>query len=162
MVESKKIDITCGTGEAPTVLSAFDKALFTAGIGNYNLIHLSSVIPTNHEPRVQQVNFNEVLEEYGKRLYVVYASCTEIIPGKTAWAGLGWVMAAEEPKRGLFVEHVGETEQEVVDLIESSLNSMVSYRSEKYLPVAHKVIGVKCVDKPVCALVAAIYQSAEW
>ena len=37
--------VTSGTGEAATEPAAFDGALLDAGIANYNLIRLSSVIP---------------------------------------------------------------------------------------------------------------------
>jgi arginine decarboxylase len=39
------IQVTTGTGEGPTPLAAFDAALLDAGVANYNLICLSSVIP---------------------------------------------------------------------------------------------------------------------
>jgi arginine decarboxylase len=40
-----EIQVTTGTGEGPTPLAAFDAALLDAGVANYNLILLSSVIP---------------------------------------------------------------------------------------------------------------------
>ena len=40
-----KIIVTSGTGEGPTSLAAFDAALLDAGVANYNLICLSSIIP---------------------------------------------------------------------------------------------------------------------
>jgi arginine decarboxylase len=39
------IIITTGTAQGPTALAAFDAALLGAGVANYNLIPLSSVIP---------------------------------------------------------------------------------------------------------------------
>ena len=41
-----RIKITSAVGSGPTTLAAFDAALQKAGIENYNLIPLSSVIPT--------------------------------------------------------------------------------------------------------------------
>ncbi len=40
-----RIDIVWGGSEGKTLLSAFDRALLNAGIHNFNLIPLSSVIP---------------------------------------------------------------------------------------------------------------------
>jgi arginine decarboxylase len=40
-----RIQIATGTGAGPTPLGAFDAALLDAGVANYNLICLSSVIP---------------------------------------------------------------------------------------------------------------------
>jgi arginine decarboxylase len=42
-----KISITSGRAEGPTELNAFDNALLDAGIGNINLIKVSSIIPPN-------------------------------------------------------------------------------------------------------------------
>lgn len=44
-VATSLIVVTAGVAECPTALSAFDAALMDAGIANYNLIYLSSVIP---------------------------------------------------------------------------------------------------------------------
>ncbi|MGZ4857425.1 MAG: pyruvoyl-dependent arginine decarboxylase [Methanobacteriaceae archaeon] len=40
-----KISLTAGKSEGPTRLNAFDSALLDAGIGNVNLIPVSSIIP---------------------------------------------------------------------------------------------------------------------
>ncbi len=158
----KIIPITKGTGTGPTPLSAFDAALYAAGVGNYNLIHLSSVIPPNHTPVVQQVTENDQTDVYGKRLYVVYASQTISERGMSAFAGLGWVMTDQEPRRGLFVEHIGHNREEVQRQIEETLTSMVSYRTEKYGVVQSEIVGIECVDTPVCALVLAYYEHQPW
>ncbi len=44
-----KVSITSGKAEGPTKLNAFDNALLDAGIGDVNLIKVSSIIPTGAE-----------------------------------------------------------------------------------------------------------------
>lgn len=44
-----KVSITSGKAEGPTKLNAFDKALLDAGIGDVNLIKVSSIIPADAE-----------------------------------------------------------------------------------------------------------------
>ncbi|GAB4313743.1 MAG: arginine decarboxylase, pyruvoyl-dependent [Methanobacteriaceae archaeon] len=44
-----KISITSGKSEGPTKLNAFDNALLKAGIGDVNLIKVSSIIPKGTE-----------------------------------------------------------------------------------------------------------------
>jgi len=44
-----KISITTGKAEGPTKLNAFDNALLDAGIGDVNLIKVSSIIPAGAE-----------------------------------------------------------------------------------------------------------------
>lgn len=41
-----KVAITSGKAEGPTILNAFDNALLDAGIGDVNLIKVSSIIPS--------------------------------------------------------------------------------------------------------------------
>lgn len=158
----KEIHITKGIGSGPTPLSAFDSALYSAGVANYNLIHLSSVIPPNHVPVLKQAEHNNDVETYGDRMYLVYASNATTEVGESVYSGLGWVMTEEEPKRGLFVEHVGATEAEVQKQIEETLGSMTSYRKEKYGAVQSAITGTTCVDKPVCVIVAALYENQGW
>ncbi len=45
------IRVVWGTATGPTALAAYDAALAEAGVHNYNLISLSSVIPT--EPAIE-------------------------------------------------------------------------------------------------------------
>jgi len=153
-----EIKITYGVGEASTKLAAFDKALFDAGIGNYNLIKLSSIIPKRAKIKLGKIKYNQ--KEYGYKLYVVLSKCIETKPKKEAWAGLGWVQ--DQIGRGLFVEIEGSSEEEVKNLINKSLKSMEEYRSEKYGKINHKIVGIKCKNKPVCALVCAIFKSEGW
>ncbi len=44
-----KISLTSGKAEGPTKLNAFDNALLNAGIGDINLIKVSSIIPARAE-----------------------------------------------------------------------------------------------------------------
>jgi len=158
----KEIHITKGTGTGPTPLSAFDSALYSAGIANYNLIHLSSVIPPNHVPVLKQAEHNDDVATYGDRMYLVYASNATVEVGASVYAGLGWVMTEEEPKRGLFVEHVGATEGAVQKQIEDTLGSMTLYRKETYGKVHSAIAGTTCTNKPVCVIVAALYENEGW
>lgn len=153
------IVITSGTGEGPTSLAAFDLALLQAGIGNYNVIQLSSVIPPNSN--ITTAEFHAPDAEYGHRLYVVMAHCKATVPGKEAWAGLGWVQK-EDSKRGLFVEFEGISRDDVQQKIDATLNVMMAARQEEYGPIHSHITGIAYRDKPVSALVAAIYQSQGW
>lgn len=158
--QTNKIIVTWGVGEGNTSLAAFDAALFDAGIANYNLITLSSVIPEGFEPKVKKIDFNN--QEHGYRLYLVLANAQESEISIDAWAGLGWVMNKDNSQKGLFVEHHGHSEKEVKNLITETLNSMTKYRKDEYGPINFKTVGIKCKDKPVCALVAALYKTEDW
>ncbi len=154
-----KITITTGTGEGPTPLAAFDKALLNAGVANYNLIYLSSIIPPNSV--IERECYVTPSDEYGHRLYLVMACHRADEPGTSAWAGIGWTQESESGK-GLFVELHGSSQEEVKQAIDQTLNAMIASRPLPYGPMQCEVIGTTCIDKPVCALVLAVYKSEGW
>jgi arginine decarboxylase len=154
-----KISIVAACGEGSTEMSAFDQALYKAGIANYNLIPLSSVIPPGTEIVVSQdLNMNH--QNWGDRLYCVLARDTVTEFDQQAWAGIGWVQTPDG--RGLFVEHHAHNEATVRKLIEHSLTDMLEVRSMGDLEIQSVVTGIECVDKPACALVVAVYRSEPW
>src|SRR3712207_127342 len=104
-------------------MSAFDSALLGAGVANYNLIRLSSVIP-----QAARISFDSdpVVVVPSDRLYCVYASAPADHPRHSAWAGIGWVR--DGAGRGLFVEHHAGNEDELTALISHSLEDMSGRR----------------------------------
>ena len=154
-----KIYITSGIGSGRTELSAFDDALFKAGVANFNLILLSSIIPPGTKvEKVQSLNWNN--ENYGHRLYCVLSRYAISTPGKEAWAGIGYVQA--DDGSGLFVEHHADNKTELVRLIDYSLEDMQSYRNLTYGKIQYIMSGIECTDRPVCALAIAAYSSQAW
>lgn len=154
------IKISKGTGTGTTRMAAFDAALFDAGVANYNLIRLSSIIPPNSKLEIGKAEFKD--NEFGNKLYVVYASQIEDEIGKDAWAGIGWTLMEDGSGRGLFTEHEGHSEHEVEALIQNTLSDMKVYRNESYGDIHHEATGISCTERPVCALVIAVYQSQGW
>ncbi|NCN52516.1 pyruvoyl-dependent arginine decarboxylase [Candidatus Parcubacteria bacterium] len=149
------------TGEGLTELAAFDNALWNLGVGDHNLIHLSSVVPLNTTVKKEAVNYNGQFQ--GDRIYCVYAEQRTSIPDTTIAAGLGWVMTTEEPSWGLFVEHTGGSKEDVISQIKHSLQSMMEYRTDyTWGEVEYEVASATCIDKPVCAMTLAVYQREAW
>lgn len=153
------ITVTKGAGEGLTPIAAFDSALRDAGIANYNLVYLSSVIPERSV--IECRKFLAPSDEYGDRLYVVIARCDAAENGKEAWAGLGWVQD-EDSGRGFFVEHHATTKTEVETGILKSIESLRANRLEAYAPLHSTICGVASHGNPVCALVVAIFKSEGW
>ena len=149
-----KILIVSGTGKGKTKLAAFDAALQDAGIANFNLIYLSSIIPAGSKIVCGKYNSNG----YGNKLYVVMSKCFQVVKNKYAWAGLGWVQ--DKFGRGVLVEAGGESKRKVKDEIKLTFESMKAYR--KIGKIRMKIVGVKCEGEPVCALVAAVFKEEGW
>jgi pyruvoyl-dependent arginine decarboxylase len=151
------ISIRTGAGTGRTLLSAFDNALQGAGTADFNLVTLSSVIPT--ASRIRHVE-GPLAGNHGDLLFCVRAEAFADRPGDQAWAGLGWV--TDETGGGLFVEHHGHSEASVIEQIEQSLEDMNRTRGGGYGEVRMTLASAECVDQPVCALVLAAYRVSSW
>jgi arginine decarboxylase len=157
-----KIHIGAGVGAGTTKLSAFDAALNAAGIANYNLLLLSSVIPPKSEIIIHDSQIMEQMPgEWGDRLYLVMAEERTDVVGQEVWAGVGWVQDTETG-RGLFVEHEGHSEQAVRNDITSSLETLMKTRGIDFGEIHMKVTGATCAGEPISAMVVAAYQSSDW
>jgi len=161
-LDGQPLDITVrtATGSGRTLLAAFDDALLAAGVANFNLITLSSVIPPHGTVRA---GVTEPLTQggHGDRLYCVMSVGYADHPGEIVTAGLGWAMNGAT-SGGLFVEHSGGSEESVIEQIQLSLEDMSHNRGGGYDVVQHAVVTAHCDDKPVCALAIATYQVIPW
>ncbi len=158
------IIISSGKGTGPTELAAFDSALASAGVSNFNLLCLSSVIPPASEIKVfnqREPGPLDIPGDWGDRLYVVMAEQRESIAGKEAWAGIGWVQESESGK-GLFVEHHADSEARVRADITASLTTLQKTRNIDFGKIHMILSGATCNNIPVCALVVAVYESSKW
>lgn len=162
-----EIKVVKGVGSASTALSAFDAALKDAGVYNYNLITLSSVIPPSSI--VEKVEkFETPKREWGHKLYVVMAEERSNEAGKFIAAGIGWYQLKDG--RGVFVEHhlIGDTrvavESELYFRIKNSLQDLCKFRDIKFeqKKMKYEVSINKVKSKPSSVLVIAVYQSEGW
>jgi arginine decarboxylase len=157
----RTIEVTSAIGTGATTLAAFDDALIRNGIGNFNLIRLSSVIPPGTDVVCQETAPN-VEGAWGDRLYVVMAEERVTRPGREAWACIGWVQH-EESGRGLFVEHEGHSEEQLYHDLERSLTALMAARpGTTFGPIQTKVTGARCEGQPICAMVVAVYEAESW
>jgi len=147
-----RIDIVWGKSEGKTLLSAFDKALQQAGIHNFNLIPLSSVIPKDSV--VEEVGQTRLPKEVGDVLHVVMASLGSKKANAVISAGLGWV---QTDQGGLFIESKGEFSKEECEReMKEGLTEMLESRGWKgeikVKAVSHRV------EKIANVTVIAVYR----
>lgn len=156
------IRVSGGSGEGQTPLSAFDAALRAAGVENFNLVRLSSVIPPQADVR-HVFGRDQLRGEWGDRLYCVYAEQRATEPGEEAWAGIGWVFRDDQDNSGgLFVEHEGPSREFVTRSITDSLADLTAGRPESFGPIQMQLASARCIDQPVCAIVVASYETESW
>ena len=88
------IRVVGGRGTGPTALSAYDAALASVGLHDYNLLGVSSVVPAG--VRVEAVGTAPDLGPAGNLLNVVEARST-LAPGEEgpACAAIGWALPRE-------------------------------------------------------------------
>lgn len=148
------IPVTMGMGAAPTRLGAFDAALDRAGVSNFNLIRLSSIIPPGSTVEPHE-NYHRVQGGYGDRLYAVWAIDYADRVGQTAEAALAWEYTDEG---GVLVEEHGAYSR---SRVHSSLDDVAGRRG---------IVGkagvmtarIECERDPVCALVIASLKAEPW
>lgn len=99
------IRVVWGAGTGPTALSAYDAALADAGVENYNLTTVSSIVPA--DAVVEPVGTAPDLGPAGNRLTVVEARATTDADGTVATAGLAWAVG---PGPGIFYEVDGSVD----------------------------------------------------
>jgi arginine decarboxylase len=90
---------TAGHAEGGTILNAFDNALLAAGLGNINLIKVSSIVP----PDVEIVELPKI--KPGALVPTAYAAMTSDVPGQTVAAAVGYALPDDPAKPGVIMEY---------------------------------------------------------
>ena len=155
------IRLTAASGEGPTRLAAFDSALVAAGVADFNLIRLSSIIPPGSTVVHAQPQ-GRARGTHGDRLYCVYAAAYTSTAGESAWAGLSWALRTDSSGAGLLVEHGGWSRNAVERDLRHTLTSMIASRPEAYEVAGRLLSTAECRGHPVCALVIAAYAREPW
>lgn len=146
------IDVVSGTGEAGTSLGAFDAALHDAGVGDYNLVALSSVIPPGAvvgrraEPTVHA--------DVGSVVAVVLAEAVSEAPGTELAAGLGWARAEEG---GVFMEATASSRRDCESALSDRLADVRETREWRWQPDDELEVRAHTVEEAGAAVVAAVY-----
>ncbi len=128
-----KFALVAGSGEGKSELTAFDAALLAAGLGNYNLVKMSSIMPPG--ARVSDRLREEVPP--GSLLPVAYGFFTSDRPGEVISAAVAAGLTGTT--YGVIMEHKGpwpreKIEREVTDMVREAL-------ARRDLPVKEIVVS---------------------
>ena len=144
-----KFFFACGKAEGYMPLNAFDSALLDAGIGNTNLVRMSSIIP----PGAREIE--PVKLPYGALVPVAYASLTSDRSGEIISAAVAAAIPEDESLPGLIMEHSARAPREEVEAVVRRMAEegmkMRGYKI-KYL----KSVSVEHRVEKVGAVVAAV------
>ena len=119
-----KVAITSGKSEGPTKLNAFDNALLDAGIGDINLIKVSSIIP----PGCEVVELPEF--PAGEMVNTVLSHAFSKRKGDLLCAVIAVALGDD---LGCVVEHTGvnRNPKKVVEEAESMVKYMMQVRGQE-------------------------------
>lgn len=147
----KKAIMVAASAEGGTKLNAFDNALLKMGIGNVNLVKLSSVIPSHIEwiDKMPEIPI-------GMLLPTVYAHIESDEPGMTISAALG-VGLSENNEGGLIYEYSGQcTKEEATAMVRKMVEEGFKVRGWKLKEFKVAVSEITVKDKPAAALAAVV------
>lgn len=109
--------LVSGSSEGYTRLNAFDGALLNAGVGNTNLVKVSSIIPP-HSKEIQPIELPE-----GTIVPTAYAHISSDIPGEIISAAVAVALPKDEEQPGLIMEYSAQGDKEEIELIARNMAS---------------------------------------
>ncbi len=99
LLKPKRFFMVKGNAEGISHLNSFDGALLDSGIGNTNLIKISSIIP----PDCKFTKFIQI--PAGSFIPVAYASITSDMPGEYIAAGVAAIIPTNRELAGVIMEY---------------------------------------------------------
>lgn len=144
-----KFALVSGTAEGYTRLNAFDHALLDAGVGNCNLLKVSSILP----PRAVLVPEIEIPP--GSLVPIAYGAISLDSPGELISAAVA-VGISDSNTYGVIMEYSGRTSREEAERI---IRRMVEAAFEKRgLPLSQCLVRATehRVEKTGCAFAAVV------
>ena len=147
----KKAVIVSGSSEGETELNAFDNALLKAGLGNANLVRVSSIVPRG-------TIWLEKVPKYpvGMIIPIVYGSIVSSIKSEEISAAVG--IGVDDEGKGFICEYSGITEEyKAVEKVKSMVVNGFNIRGWKLEKIKYKSAVYKVGDKPACAMAAVAF-----
>ena len=118
--------LACGHSEGFMPLNAFDSALLNAGIGDVNLVRLSSILP----PNCQEIE--PIRLPYGALVPTAYAGITRSTPGEIISAGVAIAIPQDPRYPGLIMEYSAPgTEKEIHERVRNMAEEGLRYRDRR-------------------------------
>jgi len=125
---AKECCMSKGKGSSVNGLPSFDKALLDAGVGNYNLVRLSSILPAEHV-WVQPQDITSHIQE-GSLLPTAYSTITSDIEGDVIVSTIGVGLPVDHSHVGVIMEYSTKnvTEQEALDTLHDMIKEAFEIR----------------------------------
>jgi arginine decarboxylase len=131
-----------GSSEGYTELNAFDGALLNAGIGNTNLVKMSSIVP----PNCQEIEPTKL--PYGALVPVAYAAITSDLEGEVISAAVAVGIPKDSSKPGLIMEYSSHgRKKDIEKIVRRMVEEGMKIRNEdvaviKSVSIEHEVYKI--------------------
>lgn len=138
----KKYFLTAASAEGRSELTAFDNALLKAGVGNTNLLKVSSILPPNCE-----YDPNLIIPE-GSLLPIAFGSIVSDVPGELISAAVG--VGVSEESWGVIMEYSGnipaeEAKAKIIKMVEEAFETRgMNLADIKVAATEHRVVKMAC------------------
>lgn len=121
---ANKYTIRTGVGESTKYLPSFDKALIEAGVGNYNLVRLSSILPARCEC-VDEIDLPE-----GSLLPTAYSTISSNKKGDVLVSTIGVGIPADPDHVGVIMEYsvIGQNHDEALNVLRGMIREAFDVR----------------------------------
>ena len=147
----KRAVLVSADAEGGTKLNAFDNALLKAGIGNANLVKLSSVVPPDIEWLSEPPSF-----PLGSVIFAVLSHIESDAHGKKISAAVG-VGLCGSTEGGLIYEFSGECDgEEAMETVKRMVEEGFAVRNWK-LSELKIAVAEHSVEKNGCALAGVVF-----
>lgn len=143
--------IVSGTGQGYTPLNAFDAALGASGIGDLNLVKVSSIVP----PHCTQVEPRAIAP--GTLIATAYAAKTSTLHGEVIAAGVAVGLPEDKERAGVIMEYsaLGHRE-EIEEIVRTMAQKALEQRGLEIRSIESRAIDVKVVQDPVAAFAGVV------
>jgi len=139
-----KFFLVSGSSEGFSLLNAFDGALLASGVGDTNLVRMSSILP----PGCVEVNPPPVPMPQGALVPVAYAALNSDVPGEVISAAVAIGIPKDGNRAGLIMEYSARAEESVVVAqVKKMVEKGMEMRNREIkeimaISATHKVVGI--------------------
>lgn len=127
-----------GAAEGHTRLNAFDKALLAAGVGDTNLMRMSSILP----PAAEEKSIKDIVLPKGGLIPLAYATIDGTAPGSLISAAIAVGIPEDDREPGVIMEFEDHAPlSDVEDIVRQMVVDGFEYRNRKLKEI--KSVGIE-------------------
>lgn len=127
-----------GAAEGRTRLNAFDKSLLAAGVGDTNLMRMSSILP----PAAEENQIGDIVLPKGGLIPLAYATIDGTTPGRIISAAIAVGIPEDDREPGVIMEFEDHAQLSTVEeIVRQMVVDGFEYRNRKLKEI--KSIGIE-------------------